>query len=62
MSTRRNHAGKVLAMLSLMCAVAASAAFGAEGALARGGQDNNHDPLFLTATNPARASSSYDIW
>ena len=56
MSTRRNHAGKVLATLSLMCAVAASAASGAEGALARGGQGNNQDPLFLTATNPTGAN------
>jgi hypothetical protein len=57
MSTKRNHAGKMLAMLSLMCAVAASAAFGAEGALARGGQGNGQDPLLLTATNPTGAAN-----
>jgi hypothetical protein len=50
MSTKRNRAGKVLAMLSLMCAIAASAASGAEGE--RGGQDL----LFLTATNPIGAN------
>jgi len=40
MLTKRNHAGKVLAMLPLICA-----------SLAQAQQGSGHDPLFLTATN-----------
>ncbi len=40
MSTKRNHAGKVLAMLSLIC-----------GPLAHAQRGNGHDPLLLTITN-----------
>jgi hypothetical protein len=57
MSTKRNHAGKVLAMLSLICAVAASTASGAEGAQARARQGSNQDPLFLTATNGTKTAN-----
>jgi len=48
MSTKRNHAGKALAMLSLICAVAVSTATAAHAQAMQGG---GHDPLFLTATN-----------
>ena len=48
MSPKRNRAGKMLAMCSLICAAAASTAFGAQGSVGHG-----HDPLFLTATNGA---------
>jgi hypothetical protein len=51
MSTKRNRAGNVLAMVSLICAVAASTAYGAEGSQARAQQSGSQDPLFLTATN-----------
>jgi hypothetical protein len=54
MSTKRNRAGKVLAMLSLICAVAASTAASAH---AQATQGSGQVPLFLTATNPSGAAN-----
>jgi hypothetical protein len=51
MSTKENHRGKLLAMLPLLCAVAASTTFGAGGIQAQTEQDSHRDPLFLTETN-----------
>jgi len=47
--TKRNRACKCIAILPLICAVAASTALAADEAQAR--QPRNQDPLFLTATN-----------
>jgi hypothetical protein len=53
MSKKMNHAGAALAMMPLMCAVAASTTFGADVLQAQATQRSNPDPLFLTATNGA---------
>ena len=51
MFTRRNHAGRLPAILTLVCA--AATAFGADELAAQARQGRNQDPLFLTATNGA---------
>jgi hypothetical protein len=61
MFRKRNHASKTLAMLPLLCAVAASGAFSAAQLQAQANQSSsvagsNRDPLFLTATNGVSAN------
>jgi hypothetical protein len=51
MLKKRNHAGKVLTMLPLLCAVAASTAYGAGEFQSQATGGGDQDPLFLTATN-----------
>jgi hypothetical protein len=51
MFKRRNRAGRVPAILTLVCA--AATAFGADESAAQARQGRNQDPLFLTATNGA---------
>src|SRR5215467_8952766 len=52
MFTRSNHAGRMSAILTLICATAATV-FGADEPTALARQGRNQDPLFLTATNGA---------
>jgi hypothetical protein len=51
MFTRRNRAGRLPAILTLMCGAAAATAFGADESTELARQGRNQDPLFLTATN-----------
>ena len=53
MFMKRNHAGKMLAILPLVCAMAAPTAFGADEQQLQAGQNRGQAPLFLTATNAA---------
>ena len=48
-----NYLGRVPALMTMMCALAAATAFGAGETLAQAKQGPSHDPLFLTATNGA---------
>lgn len=51
MLSKKNHAGKVLALLPLMWTFAASIAFGFDEVQAQAKQSDSQDALFLTATN-----------
>ena len=53
MLSKRIRAGKVPAVLPLICAVVAATAYGADEAQSLANQVRNQDPLFLTATNGA---------
>ena len=53
MLSKRIRAGKVPAILTIMCAVAATAAYAADEMQSQASQGRSQDPLFLTATNGA---------
>lgn len=53
MLSQINHTGRIPALLVLMCAGAASAAFGADELQEQAKQGHSQAPLFLTATNGA---------
>jgi hypothetical protein len=53
MLRKRNYAGKMLAMLPLVCAVATTTTVSAGNLQAQTQQARSQDPLFLTATNAA---------
>lgn len=53
MLSKRIRAGKVPAILPLICAVVATTAYGADEVQSLASQVRNQDPLFLTATNGA---------
>src|SRR5258705_6338629 len=51
MLTKRNYISRMLAIASLMCTIAMSAAFGADDLQPLAKQNRNQDPLFLAITN-----------
>src|SRR5262245_1993945 len=54
MLNKRNRVRSLPAVLSLICAITASGAFGADDLTAQAAQSRGQDPLFLTMTNGPR--------